>query len=198
MTLHLGRFLRQNAIALLALFIALGGTAFAATNVLPRNSVGTKQLQKNAVTSVKIKNNTVTGADVDEATLGIVPNARHATTADGVPPPEAYHEVGASGEPGFQHDWGNENPAAETTAAFYKDMFGVVRFKGMVSFGTKDTIFQLPPGYRPQKTLCLATMRNLDAASVCVWPTGEVFQSLGDTTGTLFLDGLTFNTGGRL
>ena len=58
-----GRFLRQNTIAMLALFIALGGTTFAAANiVLPKNSVGTKQLKKNAVTSVKIKNNQVTGA----------------------------------------------------------------------------------------------------------------------------------------
>lgn len=192
-----GRFMRQNAVALLALFIALGGTAFAAA-ALPRNSVGTKQLKKNAVTSVKIKNNKVTGADVDEATLGTVPDARHAARADSVPPPEAYHEVGAPGEPGFQYGWGNENPAAETTAAFYKDPFGVVRFKGMVSFGTKDTIFQLPPGYRPQKAFCMATIRDFDAAAVCVYPTGEVFQTLGDTTGTLFLDGLTFNTGGTL
>jgi hypothetical protein len=79
---------------------------------------------------------------------------------------------------------------------FYKDPLGVVRFKGTVAFGTKDTIFQLPPGYRPQKGFCMATMRNFDAASVCVLPTGEVFQSLGDTIGILFLDGLTFNTGG--
>ena len=198
MTRGLGRFLRQNAIALLALFVALGGTTFAAANALPRNSVGTKQLKKNAVTSVKIKNNNVTGADVDEPTLGIVPDARHAATADSVGPPEAYHEVGASGEPGFQHGWANENPAAETTAAFYKDPLGVVRFKGMVSSGTIDTIFQLPPGYRPQKYLCLATIRTLGAASVCVAPTGEVFQSLGASTGGLLLDGLTFNSGGTL
>ena len=38
------RFLRGNTIALLALFIALGGTTYAATS-LPKNSVGTKQLR---------------------------------------------------------------------------------------------------------------------------------------------------------
>ena len=42
------RFLRGNVIGLLALFIALGGTTYAAT-ALPKNSVGAKQLQKNAV-----------------------------------------------------------------------------------------------------------------------------------------------------
>jgi hypothetical protein len=85
MTRRFGRFLRQNTIALIALFIALGGTTFAAANALPKNSVGTKQLKKNAVTSVKIKNNQVTGADVRESSLGKVPsaaNADHATAAD--------------------------------------------------------------------------------------------------------------------
>jgi hypothetical protein len=86
MTRRFRRFLRRNTIALLALFIALSGTTFAAANiVLPKNSVGTKQLKKNAVTSVKIKNNQVTGADVKESSLGKVPsaaNADHATSAD--------------------------------------------------------------------------------------------------------------------
>ena len=85
MTRGFGRFLRQNTIALLALFIALGGTTFAAANALPRNSVGTRQLKNNAVTSPKIKNNQVTGADVRESSLGTVPsatNASHATSAD--------------------------------------------------------------------------------------------------------------------
>jgi len=86
MTKTLARFARQNAIALLALFIALGGTsAFAASLALPKNSVGTKQLKNNAVISSKIKNDAVTGADVKESSLGKVPsasNADHATNAD--------------------------------------------------------------------------------------------------------------------
>ena len=57
------RFLRGNTIALLALFIALGGTTYAAT-ALPKNSVGTKQLKKNAVTALKIKVGAVTNAKI--------------------------------------------------------------------------------------------------------------------------------------
>ena len=41
-------------IALIALFVAMGGSAYAALN-LPANSVGTKQLKNGAVTSVKVK-----------------------------------------------------------------------------------------------------------------------------------------------
>ncbi|HEX6153272.1 MAG TPA: hypothetical protein VFZ19_07105 [Solirubrobacterales bacterium] len=84
----------NTVIAYLALFVALGGTAYAATQ-LPKNSVGPKQLKANAVTTAKIKNgavngskigaNAVTGANVDESTLGRVPSAasaEKATTAD--------------------------------------------------------------------------------------------------------------------
>jgi hypothetical protein len=41
-------------VALLALFVALGGSSYAALT-LPRNSVGGQQLKKNAVTSPKVK-----------------------------------------------------------------------------------------------------------------------------------------------
>ena len=50
-------FIRHNAIALLALFVALGGTSYAAFS-LPAGSVGTKQLRNGAVTSKKIGNGT--------------------------------------------------------------------------------------------------------------------------------------------
>jgi hypothetical protein len=59
MTKRFGRFLRQNTIALLALFIALSGTTFAAAVALPRNSVGTAQLKNGAVTKKKINKKTI-------------------------------------------------------------------------------------------------------------------------------------------
>jgi hypothetical protein len=59
--------LRSNAIAYLALFVALGGTAYAVS--LPANSVGTKQLKKAAVTKKKIKRNAVTTRKVKNFTL---------------------------------------------------------------------------------------------------------------------------------
>ncbi len=87
MTTRFARFLRRNTIALLALFIALGGTTYAAT-ALPKNSVGPKQLRKsavtnkkiakNAVTGAKVKNDSLTGADILESSLGQVPSAASA------------------------------------------------------------------------------------------------------------------------
>src|SRR4051812_46742023 len=50
-------------VALLALFVAMGGVGYAALK-LPRNSVGGKQLKSNAVTSAKVKNASLRKGDV--------------------------------------------------------------------------------------------------------------------------------------
>lgn len=50
----LGRHLRRNAVAYLALFVALGGTGYAASRI-PHNSVGTQQLRNGAVTLDKVR-----------------------------------------------------------------------------------------------------------------------------------------------
>lgn len=84
-------YIRQNAVAFLALFVALSGTAFAAVN-LPRNSVGNKQLKKNAVTAKKVKRNTLTGVQINESKLGVVPNS----TRLGGLPASSYLGAGAT------------------------------------------------------------------------------------------------------
>ncbi len=76
--------------ATLALFVALGGGAYAAT-ALPANSVGAKQIKKNAVErtelkrnavdSTKVLDNSLTGKDVKESLLAKVPAAASADTA---------------------------------------------------------------------------------------------------------------------
>jgi hypothetical protein len=63
-----GKLTYANVAATFAVFIALGGSAYAATQ-LDKNSVGTKQLKKNAVTRAKIKKNAVTGAKVKDRSL---------------------------------------------------------------------------------------------------------------------------------
>ena len=62
-------FIRHNAIALTALFVALGGTSYAAFS-LPAGSVGTTQLRNGAVTSKKIANGSITPAKLDRTTIG--------------------------------------------------------------------------------------------------------------------------------
>lgn len=62
----MARFFRGNIIALSALFIALGGTSFAATQ-LPKNSVGSKQIKRGAVTSSEVKNGSLSDVDLSPA-----------------------------------------------------------------------------------------------------------------------------------
>lgn len=93
----------QTLVAYLALFIALGGTSYAAIQ-LPRNSVGPKQIKKNAVRSPEIRNNAVVSRDIRNRTirgrdirpnsigprqiriakLGTVPQAANANTLNGL------------------------------------------------------------------------------------------------------------------
>jgi hypothetical protein len=57
------RLTYANVMATIAVFIALGGTSYAALK-LPKNSVGSKQIKKNAVVAAKIKNGAVTGPKI--------------------------------------------------------------------------------------------------------------------------------------
>jgi hypothetical protein len=56
--------IRANLIAYLALFVALGGTSYAAITI-PRNSVGTRQLRNGAVTAGKLAKGSITSAKLD-------------------------------------------------------------------------------------------------------------------------------------
>jgi hypothetical protein len=159
-------------VALIALFIALGGTSYAAITSLPKNSVGTKQLKKNAVTGVKIKNGAVTAAKINTAGL-TVPNATTAGNANqlGGKAPSAYasstleaaHVVGAAGQPAFQNGWGVPGFAGDEAASFYKDPWGIVHLQGNVARSggaTTGAMFTLPTGYRPAKSLFFAAYGN--------------------------------------
>jgi hypothetical protein len=81
----------RHAIGYIALFVALGGSAYAATSIVPVNSVGPAQLRKGAVTLPKIAAkartalHTIPDHAVTPRTIGVIPAARvtngSATTA---------------------------------------------------------------------------------------------------------------------
>jgi hypothetical protein len=157
-----------NVVATLALFAALGGASYASFK-LPKNSVGPKQLAKNAVTKLKVRKNSITGPkiargaitaakvksgsltgkQIRSSTLGNVPTATAAKTAnvaDSLAANELWHLVGTEGEPQFQNLW--HNFGGFETVAFFKDHEGIVHLRGALIDGN-GIAFQLPAGYRP-------------------------------------------------
>src|SRR3954454_4725200 len=72
-----------NVVSVIALFVALGGGAYAVT-VAKKNSVVSKSIKngqvrkadiaKNAVNGAKVADNSLTGAEINESALGQVPS----------------------------------------------------------------------------------------------------------------------------
>jgi len=78
--------LRRNLVAYLALFVALGGTSYAAADrLLPANSVGTRQLRDHAVTKKKIARSTLSALRGPRGLRGVAgpAGARGTTGAQG-------------------------------------------------------------------------------------------------------------------
>ena len=67
-------------IACLALFVALGGGAYAAAK-LDKNSVTSKQVKNASLKGKDLKNDTVTGKQIKEEKLGQVPSAANSDTS---------------------------------------------------------------------------------------------------------------------
>lgn len=176
--------------ATIAVFIALGGGAYAATQ-LDRNSVASKHIVNGQVKSVDV-------ADDTFAEIG------------------AWQEVGGSGEPSFgvSHDcsWAHGDLGGFNTVGFMREG-SVIRLKGRATItetnpetsGCRDfggrprtpPIFNLPAGYRPERTEMQLVIANGDPATLQVHPNGDV-QYTGSFAGGegaffgVWIDGVAF------
>src|SRR4051795_3016462 len=99
------RLTYSNVVATVALFVALGGGAYAAFR-LPRNSVGTAQLRNNAVTPRKLKNGSLTLKD-------LAPGQGASIRGEAGPP----GAVGAAGPQGPRGETGTAGPSQGFGAA---------------------------------------------------------------------------------
>src|SRR5215472_733073 len=101
-------------ISLIALFVALGGTTYAATS-LPANSVGTLQIKNGAVTGSKLNahaavKNAINARIAQNATYA--KTAQNATALGGYPASyyalaalEPAHVIGLTNQPAFENGW---------------------------------------------------------------------------------------------
>jgi hypothetical protein len=188
----------SNVVATLALFIAIGGASAFAASQLGKNTVGTKQLKKNAVTTAKIKNGAVTGAKIKLASLGAVPSADHASSADtaaALAPPEPVHYVGIPGEPGFESGFANYGFEYGATG-FYKDRDCQVHLVGVAKGPSGQSAFRLPgPNLPPQRVFEPAGVAGAEEPGVVDISTSGAVVPRAETVGpvTIFgLDGVTF------
>jgi len=97
---RIGRPSGDTALAVLALFIALGGTGYAAATIgssqIKNNSVRGKDVRNSNLTGRDVKRNSLTGSDIAESKLGKVRNATRADTAGSSAVASALTSAGAS------------------------------------------------------------------------------------------------------
>jgi hypothetical protein len=96
-----GRMTYANTISTIALFVALGGSSYAALQ-LPKNSVKGKHVAKNAITSKKVKDQTLKARDFKAGQLPAGPQG----TAGPAGPVGPAGPAGPQGEPGPQGERG--------------------------------------------------------------------------------------------
>jgi hypothetical protein len=153
-----------------------------------------------AVTTGKLADAAVTSAKLANGAVGSSEIANGAVGAQQLAAPEAWHTVGAAGEPAFQNGWGNAGGLFATNAGFMIDQDGVVHLRGQVAGGTvspiENPVFTLPVGYRPggdRYFFALTTngSNTITPGWVAVNPNGGVFVGVGDNH-FVALDNVTF------
>jgi hypothetical protein len=198
-------------VSIIALVVASAGTATAAS-VLIKSS---KQVAKGSINSSDLANRkAVNVADLTPAARSALLGKAGPTGPSGAPgpagpkgdngdkgssvaAPEAFREVGASGQPAFENGWTNFGPNLYDTAAFYKDPLGIVHLKGTVKDGIIGSIFTLPAGYRPAKSQFFAIPAQNAFGDVLVRGLSEGAQAgkvqfNAGSTAFASLDGITF------
>jgi hypothetical protein len=148
------------AVALTALFVALGGVGYAAGLIgsaqIKDNSVRSKDIHNRTIIGKDVKGNSLGGAEINEGKLGQVPSAATAGSAEnaqraenaqtaqnaqnlGGSPADAYarngaepvHVIGAPGQIPFNTGWGA--PASspdDEVPGYWKDPAGTVHLRG--------------------------------------------------------------------
>jgi hypothetical protein len=230
-----------NVLALIALFIALGGGAYAAFH-LPKNSVKSKhivdgqvktqdiaaasvdssKLAPGSIQSELVPDDELIGADIDESTLGTVPNASDADLLDGKDSGQ-FQEVGSEGWTPLPLNDAAAPIACTWTSflggfadpSYFRDRDGVVHLRGVAkaSDGSNQAcgtipgfdefpvlVGGLPAGYRPEFRTLFTISSNNKPGRVDVLTNGSIrtepgYPTTADTKAWVSFDGISFRCG---
>lgn len=106
-----------------------------------------------------------------------------------------YDEASVGGwtNASYLNGWVSANSAAQPDASYLKDSEGIVHIRGLVKSGTiGSTIFTLPSGMRPRKTIVRICNSGNNAGRVDIKSDGSVVATSG-TNAWFSLDGILFN-----
>jgi hypothetical protein len=203
-------------ISIIALVVAMGGTAYAGFSI-PKNSVGSTQLKNGAVTTKKIKKGTVTASKINTKGL-TVPNALHASGASTAGSATSAADanalqghsassfapsaIEAAQQPAYANGWqgctSSIGPCGDDEAlSFFEDPWGIVHLQGAAANSTATTgpIFTLPSGYRPAGNLWLAVYGNGQTPAYIEIQSDGTVSLVGDSQLYVGLTGVTFRAG---
>ena len=201
-----------NVMATIAVFIALGGASYAATQ-LPRNSVGTKQLKAGAVTAQKVKKHSLVADDFAPGEISVgtqgpkgdsgPSGASIPVTADQLDIPATYVSAGlADGSPGCGSNQGfvNWKPESYERVGYHRGPDGIVHLRGTAAqcYPDNGIIFTLPPGYRPsgRSVFVVPEPEAYEGGpQVSIGADGVVEASVPNTEYRVSLEGISFRCG---
>jgi|ERR1019366_2711404 hypothetical protein len=108
---------------------------------------------------------------------------------------EAWHVVGAGGQPAFQNSWANTNPSSLNSLSF-KKVRNKLLLRGNIIGGSTNTVcVTLPGGYRPLKgnIISIADHSQVLTATpaIEVYANGDIEVFFTGSSTDLSLDGIT-------
>jgi hypothetical protein len=136
-----------NVMATLAVFLVLGGGAYAAFH-LPKNSVRSRN-----IVNGQVKNKDLAPPSFKDAGLKEFPGAC-----------------------GGLNGWFNVNSSVNDRVSYARDGLGFVHLRGVATFcgSASSTVFKLPLGFRPSRTESAVAVGQVGTTLIDINNTGEV------------------------
>jgi Collagen triple helix repeat (20 copies) len=172
-SLMLGKLRRRlsyaNVMATIAVFVALGGSSYAAVQ-LSANSVGTKQLKAGAVTAKKVKDSSLLVRDFRASQRRLLQGPQGRQGQQGPQGPQGPQgRQGERGPQGPHGERGQQGPQGIQGAPGSARAYGEVQINGAGDFelvpGSTEGVVALEQGGGGNSAACIQLDSSIDAAN---------------------------------